>query len=156
MAEPAHAADARERARLMPTLERSVLHMHFHAKRVSAVSSGDYYQVLFDSDGRNEDEVAPFAQPAPYLMVQCQFEFFSGGKCYVESDDEEYIGHFKLKLVEFSSTRFAFEIPEHEHNPIEVSFALTELEFANARRIIEVIFGIQEPNYEKDNPNGAL
>lgn len=130
--------------------------MHFHAKRVSAVSSGDYYQVLFDSDGRNEDEVDPFAQPAPYLMVQCQFEFFSGGKCYVESDDEEYIGHFKLKLVEFSSTRFAFEIPEHEHNPIEVSFALTELEFANARRIIEVIFGIQEPNYEKDNPNGAL
>jgi hypothetical protein len=130
--------------------------MHLHAKRVSAVASGDYFQVLFDSDDRNEDEVDPFAQPAPYLMVQRQFEFFSGGKCYVESDDEDYIGHFKLKLVEFSSTRFAFEIPEHEHNPIEVSFALTEREFVDAQRIVEVIFGLQEPYYEEGNPNGAL
>ena len=130
--------------------------MHLHAKKVSAVASGDYYQVLFDSDGRNEDEVDPFAQPAPYLMVQRQFEFFSGGKCYVESDDEECIGHFKLKLVEFSSTRFAFEVSEHEHKPIEVSFALTEPEFVDARRIVEVIFGIREPHDEEGDLNGAL
>ena len=123
--------------------------MHLHAKKVSAVASGDYYQILFDSDDRNEDEVDPFARPAPYLMVQCQFEFFSGGKCYVESDDEDYIGHFKLKLIEFSSTRFAFEISEYEHKPIEVSFALNALEFVEARRIVEVIFGIQEPHCEE-------
>jgi hypothetical protein len=130
--------------------------MHLHAKRVSAVASGDYYQVLFDSDGRNEDEVDPFTQPEPYLMIQRQFEFFSGGKCYVESDDEDYIGHFKLKLVEFSSTRFAFEILEHEHNTIEVSFALTALEFEDTQRIVEVIFGMREPYYEEFDLNGAL
>ena len=130
--------------------------MHLRAKKVSAAASGDYYQVLFDSDDRNEDEVGPFAQPAPYLIVQCQFEFYSGGKCYVESDDEDYIGHFKLMLIEFSSTRFAFEILEHEHKTIEVSFALTELEFVEARQIVEVIFGIQEPNFDEANPNGAL
>jgi hypothetical protein len=130
--------------------------MHLHANKVSAVASGDYYQVLFDSEGRNEDEADPFAQPAPYLMVQRQFEFFSGGKCYVESDDEECIGQFKLKLVEFNSTRFVFEVSEHEDKPIEVSFALTELEFADARRIVEVIFGIREPHYEEGNLNGAL
>ena len=130
--------------------------MNLYAKTVSAIASGDYYQVLCDSENRGEEEADPFEQPAPYVMVQRQFEFFDGGKCYVESDDEEYIGHFKLKLVEFSSTRFAFEIPEHEHNPIEVSFALTEREFVDARRIVEVIFGIQEPYYEEGNPNGAL
>ncbi len=138
------------------TLERSVLPMHLHAKRVSAIASGDYFQVHFDSDERNEDEVDPFAPPAPYVMVQCQFEFFSGGKCHVESDDEEYIGDFKLNLVEFSSTRFVFEIPEHEHKLIEVSFALTERDFVNARRIVEVIFGIREPFYEEGNPHEAL
>ena len=89
-------------------------------------------------------------------MVQRQFEFFSGGKCYVESDDEECIGHFKLKLLEFSPTRFAFEVSEDEHKPIEVSFALAEPEFLDARRIVEVIFGIREPHDEEGDLNGAL
>lgn len=130
--------------------------MHLYAKRVSAIASGDYYQILCDSDGRNEDEIDPFSEPTPYVLVQRQFEFFSGDKCYVESDDEEYIGQFKLNLVEFSSTHFAFEIIESGRNPIEVSFELTELEFVAARRIVDVIFGIQEPHYEECNPNGVL
>ena len=80
--------------------------MHLYAKRLAAVASGDYYQILFDSADRGEEQVDPFDQPAPYLMLQCQFEFSAGGKCYVESDDDEYIGHFKLKLVEFTTTCF--------------------------------------------------
>jgi hypothetical protein len=130
--------------------------MQLHASKVSAAASGDYLQILFDSEDSNEDKIRPFALPAPYVMVQRQFEFFSGGKCYVESDNEDYIGHFKLKLIEFSSTRFAFEIPELDNKFIEVFFALTEGAFLDARRIVEVIFGIQEPDYEEDNSNGAL
>ena len=124
--------------------------MHLYAKTVSAVASGDYYQVLFDSDSRAEDEVNPFDQPEPYVMVQSQFEFFSGGKCYIESDDENYIGHFKLKLIEFSSTRCVFEIARRNHNRVEVSFDLPSPEFESAKRIVEVIFGIREPEYDSD------
>lgn len=123
--------------------------MHLYAKRVSAVASGDYYQVLFDSEDRGEEQVDPFDQPAPYLMVQCQFEFFDGGKCYVESDNDEYIGHFKLKLVEFSPTSLAFEIARRDHNRVEVSFALTAAEFEEAQPIVEVIFGRREPDYDE-------
>jgi hypothetical protein len=130
--------------------------MHLYAKTVSAVASGDYYQVLFDSDNRSEEDVDPFDQPEPYLMVQRQFEFSSGGKCYVESDDEEYIGHFKLKLVEFSSTRFVLEIVRRDNNRVEVTFELNSAEFEEAQRIVEVIFGIREPEYDEHDFDGAL
>ena len=89
--------------------------MQLAANRVSAVVSGDYYQALFDSEDRDDEQVNPFDQPAPYVLVQREFEDFNGGKCYIESHDEEYIGHFKLKLVEFSPTRLAYEIARHDH-----------------------------------------
>ncbi|MSQ71130.1 MAG: hypothetical protein EXR27_07550 [Betaproteobacteria bacterium] len=130
--------------------------MKLDAKRISATASGDYYQVLLDSEDRDEEQLDPFDQPAPYLMVQCQFEFSNGGKCYVESDDDEYIGHFKLKLIEFSPTRLAFEIARRNHNHVEVCFALTGAEFDETLPIIEVIFGIREPNYDGQDFDGAL
>lgn len=40
-----------------------------------------------------------FHSPEPYVLVPRQFEFFDGGKRYIGSQDEEYIGHFKLKLL---------------------------------------------------------
>ncbi|MBK8114667.1 MAG: hypothetical protein IPK44_09105 [Candidatus Accumulibacter sp.] len=129
--------------------------MHLYAKRVSTVASGDYYQILFDSADRDEEQVDPFDQPEPYLMVQCQFEFSDGGKCYVESDDDEYIGHFKLKLVEFTTTCLVFEIARRDHNRVEVSFVMTAAEFKEAWPIVEVIFGIKEPDCDKTGFDGA-
>lgn len=119
--------------------------MQLAAKKVSAVVSGDYYQALFDSDDRDGEKVDPFDLPEPYVLVQRQFESFDGGKCYIESHDEEYIGHFKLKLVEFSTTRLAYEIARRDHTFVEVTFTVTEAEFEEARPIIEVIFGLGEP-----------
>jgi hypothetical protein len=129
--------------------------MKLDAKRISATASGDYYQILLDSEDRNEEQLDPLDQPAPYLMVQCQFEFSDGGKCYVESDNDEYIGHFKLKLVEFSPTRLAFEIERRNHNHVEVCFALPTAEFGEALPIVEVIFGIREPDYDGQDLDGG-
>ena len=120
--------------------------MQLHAKRVSAVVSGDYYQAIFDSDDRDDEQVDPFDQPEPYVLVQREFEDFNGDKCYIESHDEKYIGHFKLKLVEFSPTRLAYEIARRDHKIVEVSFSLTAAEFEEAQPIIEVIFGVREPS----------
>ena len=89
-------------------------------------------------------------------MIQSQFESFDGGKCYIESDDDEYIGHFKLQFVEFSPTRLAFEIARLNHKHVEVSFALTAAEFEEALPIVEVIFGMREPDYDAQNLDAAL
>ncbi len=59
--------------------------MQLYAKKVSAIASGDYYQVHLDSEECDDEQLEPFEQPAPYLLVQSQFEFFDGGKCYIES-----------------------------------------------------------------------
>jgi hypothetical protein len=119
--------------------------MQLAAKRVSTVMSGDYYQALFDSEGRDDEQVDPVDHPEQYILMQRQFESFDGGKCYVESHDEEYVGHFKLKLVEFSQTRLAYEIARRDHALVEVSFELTAAEFNEARPIVEVIFGVRQP-----------
>lgn len=130
--------------------------LQLFAKKVSAIASGDYYQVHLDSEDRDDEQLDSFEQPAPYLLVQSQSEFFDGGKCYIESDDEEYIGHFKLKLVEFSPTRLAFEIARINHNQVEVHFELTAAEFEKALPIVEVIFGMREPDYDAQDFDDAL
>lgn len=79
-------------------------------------------------------------------MIQRQFEFSDGGRCYVESDNEDYIGHFKLKLLEFSLTRLVFDISRRDHPRVELSFALTATEFFETQRIVEIVFGIREPD----------
>ena len=130
--------------------------MKMYAKKVSAIASGDYYQVHFDSEEGDEDDLDPFEQSAPYLMVQSQFEFSDGGKCYVETVEEKYIGHFKLKLIEFTSTRIEFKIARPKNNHVEVCFALTTTEFEEILPIVEVIFGIREPDYDEQFFDGSL
>ncbi len=122
--------------------------MHFHAKTVSSTVSGDYYQLLLEYEGREDEQLDHPDQTGPYLLLQRQFEFFDGGKCYVEADDETYIGHFQLKLIEFSATRLAFEIAKSDHNYVEVGFKLTAAEFEEARPITEVIFGMRGPDFD--------
>ena len=112
--------------------------------------SGDYYQAHFDSDDRDGGQVDPYEEPEPYVLIQRQFESFDGGKCYIESHNEEYIGHFKLKLLEFSTTRLAYEISRCDHTLVELTFALTAAEFEEAQPIVEVIFGVMEPGGDNE------
>jgi len=130
--------------------------MHLYAKTVSAVASGDYYQVHLGSEDSDDEQINPFDQPAPYLMVQRQFEFFDGGKCYVESDSDEYIGHFQLRLLEFSPTRLAFAIARRKNTHVEVGFALTAAEYQEAEPIVKIIFGMREPDNDAQYFDGAL
>src|SRR4029077_54806 len=119
--------------------------MRFHAPRVSASADGDYYQLWFGPDESDEEEADPYAVKGPYLIVQRQFEMPDGGRCYIEMHDEAYIGHFPLRLTEFSPTRLAFEIVREINNRIEVSFALNAAELAEVQRVAEIIFGLKEP-----------
>jgi hypothetical protein len=122
--------------------------MRFQAKTVVGTVSGDYYQLLLEYGDREEQQTNHRDPAGPYLLLQRQFEFSDGGKCYVEADDEAYIGHFALKLVEFSPTRLAFEIGRSDDNRVEVGFSLTAAEFEDAQPIAEVIFGMREPDFD--------
>ena len=124
--------------------------MRFHAPDVNASAAGDYYQLSLGPEESAEAEADPYEVNGPYLIVQRQFEMFDHGKCYMETQDERYIGHFQLKLSELTRTRLAFDITRSTNNHVEVSFALSGAEFEEVKRIAEIIFGLREPGPEDD------
>jgi hypothetical protein len=114
--------------------------MRFHAKCVSASESGDYYQVLFETEDPGDEVTDPPGLDSPYLIIQRQFEMPDGGRCYVETHDHGYIGHYRLRLADFSPTRLAFEIERKTNTHVEVSYAVDAAEFNEVQRIVNIIF----------------
>ena len=62
--------------------------------------------------------------------------FDDGGVCYIETHDHDtYAGHFRLRLIEFTPTRLAFEIARTHHKYVEVSFDLDAKRFGEVQRL---------------------
>ena len=124
--------------------------MQFHAADVFVSAAGDYYQLHFLPKESYEEKSDPHEVRGPYLIVQKQFEMLDDGLCYIETHDEDYIGYFPLRLMEIGPARLEFEIVRSTDNRVEVSFALSPLEFEDVKRVAEVIFGLKEPDYDGD------
>jgi hypothetical protein len=120
--------------------------MRFRAKYVSASENGDYYQVAFENTDPASDAVD--GPDSPYLLIQRQFEDPDGGRCYVETHDEGYIGHFRLRSIGFSPSRLFLEIARGRNNRIEVIFDIGQSEFEEVRRVIDIISGKWSPDDE--------
>lgn len=61
--------------------------MEIRVNHISGSESGDYFQVLFEAEKDCD---------GAYLLIQRQFEDPDSGLCYFETQDENYIGHFKV------------------------------------------------------------
>ena len=97
--------------------------MQFHAKYVSAAEAGDYYQVSFETEDPGNDAPDPPEPDSPYLIIQRQFETPDGGRCYVETHDHGYVGHYRLKLIDFSPTHLVVAIERKSNIHVEVTYA---------------------------------
>ncbi len=119
--------------------------LKLHAKNVSIGEAGDeYFQVSFDSEVPSDDDFDLSGPDHPYLIVQRQFEDDDGGVCYIETHDRDtYAGHFRLKLIEFTPTRLAFEIARTDHKYVEATYELDAKRFGEVQRIVHIIFGVQ-------------
>jgi hypothetical protein len=116
-----------------------------HANHVSIGEAGDeYFEVSFDSEVPSDDDFDRSGPDHPYLVVQRQFEDDDGGVCHIETHDHDiYAGHFRLRLIEFTPTRLAFEIARTNHKYVEVTFDLDAKRFCEVQRIVHIIFGVQ-------------
>ena len=116
-----------------------------HANHVSVgESGGEYFQVSFDSEAPGDDDFDPTGPDHPYLVVQRQFEDDDGGVCYIEAHDHDtYAGHFRLRLIEFTPTRLAFEIARTDHKYVEVTYDLDAQRFDEVQRVVHIIFGVR-------------
>jgi hypothetical protein len=97
--------------------------LKLEATYVSAEEFDDlYFHVSF---GTND--------PGADFDIQRQFEDDDGGVCYIETHEpDRYAGHFRLRLVEFASTRLVFDID-----------GATDRRFRQVERIVCIIFGVK-------------
>jgi hypothetical protein len=103
--------------------------------------NGLVFQVSFDTEDLDADFDLP-APDGPYLLVQRQFEDRDGGVCYIETHESDaYAGHFRLHLVELTTTRLLFEIDRPADRTVEVTFTLDPQRFGEVERILRIIFG---------------
>jgi hypothetical protein len=114
--------------------------VRFYAKCVSAAEAGDYYQVWFETEDPGDDATHPPGLDSPYLIIQLQFETPDGGRCYVETHDHGYVGHYRLKLIDFSPTHLAVAIERKSNTHVEVSYDLDAVEFNEVQRVVNIIF----------------
>jgi len=123
--------------------------MRFRAKYISASKNGDYYQVAFDDRDAASDAADVDGPDSPYLLIQRRFEDPNGGECYVETHEEGYIGHFRLRSIEFSPSRLLLEIARDRNNRIEVIFDIGQSEFEEVQRVIDIIAGKSSPDEQR-------
>jgi len=116
-------------------LARDTRTMRFHANHVSSSVSGDYYQVMFEAEEETNDP------DSPYFLIQRQFETSDGGRCYLETHDEKYIGHFLLRRVEFTPERLSIEFDRPSDNLVSVTFCMAISDFEEASRVMKIISG---------------
>jgi len=101
-----------------------------NVESVSAVQSGDYFQVSFDKDETN-------------FLIQWGIEFDDGDDepFHIESDDEKYIGHVRVKKAKLSRNYFYLQVMEgKESKEIEIIFPDQEKEeFLEVERMLKTI-----------------
>jgi hypothetical protein len=73
--------------------------MRFHANSVSASEEGDYYQIWIEAKDSAKEVADPHEVDGPYVIVQRDFEMPDDGRCYVETHDSNYIGHFRRNSI---------------------------------------------------------
>jgi hypothetical protein len=115
--------------------------MHFHANYVSTsvFGDGDYYQAMFEAEQDTDDP------DSPYLLIQRQFEDPDDHRCYIETHDEKYCGHFLLGRVDFTPQKLSIELDRPRDNFVSVTFAMVATDFAEASQVVKIISGEIEP-----------
>ena len=90
--------------------------MDFRANYVSTSVAGDYYQAMFEAEQDADDP------DSAYLLIQRQFEDPDDDRCYIETHDEKYCGHFLLRRVDFTPQKLSIELDRPRDNFVSVTF----------------------------------
>ena len=121
-----------------------VVNMKIHMDYVSASEAGDYCQVLFEE---RDMEPEQDSLDRKYLLIQSQFEFPDGGRIYVESHDQTFIGHFKVAKAKLYPKRLCLTLSRKASTNIEVTFEASPKKYTEIKRLLSIMI----PNMEIQN-----
>jgi hypothetical protein len=109
----------------MPTNLREL-----RCEHVSVSEAGDGFQVLFEKTPDSEEG---------YVLVQRHFEFPDDGRCYLETDDREFCGHFRFQSARLSRNRFEMVFGIGPFKEIRVFFRATDSAYAKVQRVLQIM-----------------
>jgi hypothetical protein len=97
---------------------------------VSATEAGEGFQVLFEKVPDRD---------AGYVLVQRHFEFPQGAECYVETEDREFCGHFRIRQARLSTNRFEMAFGRSPVRGIAVSFEAADSVYTEVKRVLQIM-----------------
>ena len=107
-----------------------------------SVAGDEYYQVLFEEkkdEGREVIDVGNLDLDTPYFMIQRQFEMPDGGECYVETNNPEYCGHYRIVRAKLGSNRIFLQIDREKSAEVEVIFSASERDYRELKRVMKIM-----------------
>jgi hypothetical protein len=122
--------EPRERLGIIYSIHMRTIARKFRCDRVSAAEAGEGFQVLFERAPDND---------AAYVLVQRQFEFADREECYVESDDRDFSGHFRILRANLSKNRFRIAFGRNPVREIAVSFDATDSVYTEVKRVLQIM-----------------
>ncbi len=96
-------------------------------------------KVTFEAEPDTDDS------DSPYLLIQRQFEDPDDDRCYVETHDKKYCGHFLLRRIDFTPQKLSIKLDRPTDNFVSVTLAMMAPEFAEASQVVKIISGELEP-----------
>jgi hypothetical protein len=102
----------------------------FRCEHVSVSEVGDGLQILFEKIPGSEEG---------YVLVQRHFEFPDGGKCYLETDDREFCGHFRFRGAQLSRNRVQMVFGIRPVKEITVFFKATDSAYTELQRVLQIM-----------------
>lgn len=73
------------------------------------------------------------------MLLQWHFEEPGGDLCYLETHDEDYIGHFKIQRARLEHNLSRLELPRREAADVEVTFKATKKEYDQLVRMLRIM-----------------
>ena len=102
----------------------------FECEHVSATEAGEGFQVLFQKVPESDEG---------YVLVQRHFEFPDREECYVESNDPDFSGHFRIRDAYLSRNRFRMAFGRSPVREIAVSFDATDSVSTEVKRVLQIM-----------------
>jgi hypothetical protein len=103
---------------------------------LSVSVAGDYYQVMFEEKEEDEwDETFD----TPYVLIQRQFEMPDGGRIYIETHDENFIGHFAVTRSKLGPNQLFLQLRRNWHAELEVRFSTSNLKYRELKEALRTM-----------------
>jgi hypothetical protein len=103
---------------------------------VSVSVAGDYYQVMFEDKEEYEgDEILD----TPYVLIQRQFEMPEGSRIYIETHDENFVGHFVVIRCTLGRKQLSLQLRRKRCAELEVRFSISHHKYMELKEALRTM-----------------